>query len=79
MKRRCLSKRFFGTIDTKTEGEVRMMKTIAVVAVHKDFAEFIKADLEKYFSSYAKIRAYAEEEIDSIDVYKRQAIYSCGR
>ena len=56
-----------------------MMKTIAVVAVHKDFAEFIKADLEKYFSSYAKIRAYAEEEIDSIDVYKRQAIYSCGR
>ena len=49
MKRRCLSKRFFGTIDTKTEGEVRMMKTIAVVAVHKDFAEFIKADLEKYF------------------------------
>ena len=44
-----------------------MMKTIAVVAVHKDFAEFIKADLEKYFSSYAKIRAYAEEEIDSME------------
>ena len=49
MKRRCLSKRFFGTIDTKTEGEVRMMKTIAVVAVHKDFAEFIKADLRSIF------------------------------
>lgn len=44
-----------------------MMKTIAVVAVHKDFAEFIKADLEKYFSSYAEIRAYAEEEIDSME------------
>ena len=44
-----------------------MMKTIAVVAVHKDFAEFIKADLEKYFSSYAKIRAYAEEEIVSME------------
>lgn len=43
------------------------MKTIAVVAVHKDFAEFIKSDLEKYFSEYAVVRAYSEEEIDRME------------
>lgn len=54
-------------MDTKTEGEVRNMKTIAVVAIHKDFAEFIKTDLERYFSRYAEIHAYAEAEIDRLE------------
>ena len=43
------------------------MKTIAVVAVHKDFAEFIKSDLERYFSEQAEIHAYAEAEIDRME------------
>ncbi len=54
-------------MSTKIEGEVTMMKTIAVVAVHKDFAAFIKADLEQYFSAYAEIHAYAEEEIEHME------------
>lgn len=44
-----------------------MRKTIAVVAIHKEFAEFIKSDLERYFSAYAEIHAYAEEEVDSME------------
>lgn len=44
------------------------MKKIAVVATEKEYAEFLKANVEKYMRRYADFVAYSVEEAESMDV-----------
>lgn len=43
------------------------MRKIAVVAIKKNFADYIKSDLENFFAPYAEINAYSFEDIDKIE------------
>ena len=46
------------------------MKTVAVIANDKNFAEYIKGNLEAYFSPYTKINSYSIEEcLSACDYY----------
>ena len=50
------------------------MKTIAVVANDKEFAEYIGNDLNKYLKSYAKVRCYSIEDLEKIDKLREDVI-----
>ena len=41
-----------------------MEKTIAVIATEKEYAEFLKTDVEKYLGEYAKFSAYSTDEVE---------------
>jgi transcriptional regulator with PAS, ATPase and Fis domain len=42
---------------------MKMEKTIAVIATEKEYAEFLKTDVEKYLGEYAKFSAYSIGEV----------------
>ncbi|UQZ89417.1 hypothetical protein C4J81_09485 [Deltaproteobacteria bacterium Smac51] len=43
------------------------MKTIAVVANHKSYSSYLKANLERYFQPYAAINCYSTKEAELLD------------
>lgn len=50
------------------------MKTVAVIANDKNFAEYIKGNLEAYFSPYAKINSYSIEDLNSVGKLREDVI-----
>ena len=50
------------------------MKTIAVIANEKSFAEYIKDNLAEYLETKAKIRSYSVKELETIPVLREDMV-----
>lgn len=50
------------------------MKKIAVIASEKEYAEYLKGNLDKYFKKYAQINTYSIEDIDTIDYIREKFV-----
>lgn len=50
------------------------MKRIAVIATEKEFAEYLKSNVERYMKRYAEFTAYSMAEIDAKDIIEEDFV-----
>lgn len=50
------------------------MKTIAVIANEREYAEFLRDNLNNYFKKYVQINTYSMEDIQNIDYIKEKYV-----
>ena len=50
------------------------MKRIAVIATEKEFAEYLKSNVERYMKRYAEFTAYSMAEIEAKDIIEEDFV-----